>query len=116
VSLSLQAHHLQVESLAVLETLLGSFRLDPVTHVKPPPAAARQGSMRQGREGRGQAAEAETREPGCNVVVHIEKGGAGGGVKGSLTLGSNWRVQPDDELLSSLRERFGNASVTLNYQ
>ena len=116
VSLSLQAHHLQVESLAVLETLLGSFRLDTVTHVKPPPAAARQGSMRQGREGRGQAAEAETREPGCNVVVHIEKGGAGGGVKGSLTLGSNWRVQPDDELLSSLRERFGNASVTLNYQ
>jgi hypothetical protein len=52
-------------------------------------------------------------------VVHIEKtdkSGSGCGVRGSLTLGPQWRVQPDDELLSRLRERFGNASVALNYQ
>jgi DNA polymerase-3 subunit alpha len=114
LSLSLQAHHLQVESLAALEALLGSFRLDPAARSRPQPA-----QTRQGREGRGQAGETEAREPGCCVVVHIEKtdkGGYGCGVRGSLTLGPQWRVQPDDELLSRLRERFGNASVALNYQ
>ena len=35
--------------------------------------------------------------------------------RGNLRLGSQWRVQPRDELISRLREEFGKNSVTLNY-
>jgi DNA polymerase-3 subunit alpha len=98
LSLSLQAHQLQVESLAALEAMLGSFRLAP---------------------------EATS---GCNIVVHIEvpgekhgdkhgaRPGEKHGVKGTLALGRDWRVQPDDELLSRLRDRFGHNAVALHYQ
>ncbi len=112
LSLTLQAHQLQVESLAALESLLGSFRLDamPQSPPRPPPS-------RPAREGRHNgAAEAEAREPGCTILLHLEKAGAAGGVKGIISLGPKWRVQPDDELLVRLRERFGSASVVLNYQ
>jgi hypothetical protein len=50
------------------------------------------------------------------VLLHVEKAGPRGSVKGTLSLGARWRVQPDDELLLRLRERFGSASVALNYQ
>jgi DNA polymerase-3 subunit alpha len=36
-------------------------------------------------------------------------------VKGKLKMGSQWRVQPRDELIGRLRDEFGNNSVTLIY-
>ena len=36
-------------------------------------------------------------------------------VKGVLKLGSQWRVQPKDELIGRLRDEFGKNSVTLIY-
>ncbi|MES2606770.1 MAG: DNA polymerase III subunit alpha [Pseudomonadota bacterium] len=112
LSLSLQGHHLQVESLAALEALLGSFRPTVETQVKAPPPPLRSRGP-GGRDNRQNAVETEQREPGCSIVLHLEKPGS---VKGTLTLGREWRVQPDDELLSRLRERFGSANVALNYQ
>jgi DNA polymerase-3 subunit alpha len=114
LSLTLQAHQLQVESLPALEALLGSFRLDGTVPVKALPPARQGRSGRQ--EGRHNAEEAETREPGCAIILHLEKAGAAGSVKGMISLGPKWRVQPDDELLVRLRERFGSANVVLNYQ
>ncbi|HTQ99083.1 MAG TPA: hypothetical protein VMH83_03795, partial [Candidatus Acidoferrum sp.] len=106
----LQAHQLQVESLAALESLLGSFRLLAST-AKPVTAPTR-----PAREGRQNGTDHEVREPGCTILLQVEKAGPRGLVRGTLSLGKQWRVQPDDELLSRLRERFGSASVALNYQ
>jgi DNA polymerase-3 subunit alpha len=35
--------------------------------------------------------------------------------KGLIELGSEWIVSPDDDLMQSLREQFGNQSVSLIY-
>ena len=32
-----------------------------------------------------------------------------------LTLGDNWRVKPEEDLLKALRERFGEEAVSIQY-
>ena len=34
---------------------------------------------------------------------------------GTLKLGSKWKVQPRDELISRLRQQFGKSSVSMRY-
>ena len=52
------------------------------------------------------------REGNCPVTVEYLAASA----SGQLTLGSQWLVQPRDELIYRLREEFGKDSVTLHYQ
>jgi DNA polymerase-3 subunit alpha len=47
----------------------------------------------------------------CPVTVQYSVPSAAG----QLRLGSQWLVQPKDELISRLREDFGKNSVTLHY-
>jgi DNA polymerase-3 subunit alpha len=51
------------------------------------------------------------KESGCAVVVEYQSKTA----KARLRLGSEWLVQPSDELLTRLRDRFGNGAVVLSY-
>jgi DNA polymerase-3 subunit alpha len=51
------------------------------------------------------------RDGNCAVIVRYTAGQASGQFK----LGSAWRVQPKDELISNLRERLGKDNVVLNY-
>ncbi|MFM7274012.1 MAG: OB-fold nucleic acid binding domain-containing protein, partial [Gammaproteobacteria bacterium] len=48
---------------------------------------------------------------GCRVRVFYRSGGA----QAEITLGEQWRVQPSDEAIGRLRERFGAGNVTLAY-
>jgi len=51
------------------------------------------------------------KESGCAVVIEYQSRTA----KARLRLGNEWLVKPSDELLTRLRERFGNGAVVLNY-
>lgn len=48
----------------------------------------------------------------CPVVVEYHRCDA----KGVITLGEQWRIQPSDELIQRLKDRFGDNSVRLNYR
>jgi len=52
------------------------------------------------------------REGNCPVTVEYSAASA----SGQLKLGSQWLVQPRDDLIYRLREEFGKDSVTLHYQ
>ena len=52
------------------------------------------------------------REGNCPVTVEYSAASA----SGQLKLGSQWLVQPRDDLIYRLREEFGKDSVTLRYQ
>ncbi len=51
------------------------------------------------------------RDGECPIVVDYQRGDA----RGQLLLGQDWRVQPSDELLQGLRDRFGDDRVELSY-
>jgi len=53
----------------------------------------------------------ESRNGTCPVVIRYRRPGA----TARLRLPEEWRVQPSDELLQRLRERYGSARVKLNY-
>ncbi|MCB1686563.1 MAG: DNA polymerase III subunit alpha, partial [Pseudomonadales bacterium] len=54
---------------------------------------------------------------GCSVaVVCSALGEAGNAARGRIQLGPDWRVNPSDELLKSLRNEFGSERVSLNYR
>jgi DNA polymerase III subunit alpha len=123
VSLSLQAHHLKVESLAALEALLTEFRMPAAPTASASQFESKVGSKielkveqrvesKRAQKGGPKAdARTEGKELGCSVLVHLEKPS----VKGSMTLGREWKVVPADELLLRLRDHFGTANVALNY-
>ena len=50
-------------------------------------------------------------EGNCPLEIEYSTPGASGRLKS----GSQWRVQPRDELIGLLREEFGKHSVTLHY-
>ena len=47
----------------------------------------------------------------CPVIVQYNRPGA----KGFVRLGQQWKVQPSDELIQRLKDRFGNQNVRLKY-
>ena len=47
----------------------------------------------------------------CPVLIDYQRDGA----KGQLRLGSEWQIQPSDELIQRLKDRFGDDSVQLNF-
>ncbi|MEE8057444.1 MAG: DNA polymerase III subunit alpha [Pseudomonadales bacterium] len=47
----------------------------------------------------------------CPVMIHYHRAGAKGWVK----LGQQWQIQPSEELIQRLKDRFGDNSVRLNY-
>jgi DNA polymerase-3 subunit alpha len=47
----------------------------------------------------------------CPIAINYRRSG----VTGKLRLGNEWRVQPSDELIQRLKDRFGNEAVSLNY-
>ena len=47
----------------------------------------------------------------CPVLIDYQRDDA----KGQLRLGSEWQVQPSDELIQRLKDRFGNDSVWLDF-
>jgi DNA polymerase-3 subunit alpha len=47
----------------------------------------------------------------CPVMVEYHQAGA----RGRVRLGEQWQVQPSDELIQRLKDRFGDQCVTLNY-
>ena len=47
----------------------------------------------------------------CPIAVNYQSADA----TGQLLLGEQWRVQPSDELIERLKDRFGPAAVTLKY-
>lgn len=48
----------------------------------------------------------------CPLIIDYQRSDA----KAQLQLGTDWLIRPEDELLQSLRERFGSQSVSLVYQ
>ena len=47
----------------------------------------------------------------CPVIIDYHRDGA----KGQVRLGSEWQIQPSDELIQRLKDRFGDDSVRLNF-
>ncbi|MBL4826591.1 MAG: DNA polymerase III subunit alpha, partial [Spongiibacteraceae bacterium] len=47
----------------------------------------------------------------CPVTINYHRGDA----RGCVRLGPQWQIQPSDDLIARLRERFGNDRVSLNY-
>ncbi len=47
----------------------------------------------------------------CPVFIDYQRDGA----KGQVRLGSEWQIQPSDELIQRLKDRFGDNSVRLNF-
>jgi DNA polymerase-3 subunit alpha len=47
----------------------------------------------------------------CPVLVDYQRSGA----RGQLRLGSDWHVEPSDDLIQRLRDRFGSDRVELSY-
>jgi len=48
----------------------------------------------------------------CPVTAQVQRAGA----VALLRLGDDWRVEPADQLLQSLRDQFGKDSVSLHYR
>ena len=48
----------------------------------------------------------------CPVKIHYHRLGA----KGWIVLGEQWQIQPSDELIQRLKDRFGDQSVRLSYE
>jgi DNA polymerase-3 subunit alpha len=86
ITLNLQQENLPVESLHILQNILSEYS-----------------SPEQ---------EINGTDKVCDVVVNY----AGEGVKGSIVLGKQWRVQVEDELLHKLRQQYGTGHITVNYQ
>jgi DNA polymerase-3 subunit alpha len=54
----------------------------------------------------------EPARPGqCPLLVEYQRSGA----RGQLRLGEQWQVEPSDELIQRLRDRFGHDRVELSY-
>ena len=47
----------------------------------------------------------------CEIIVHYEREG----VRGDIILGENWRVVLHDDLLTKLRQHYGERRIALNY-
>lgn len=47
----------------------------------------------------------------CPVLIDYQRDGA----KGQVRLGSEWQIQPSDELIQRLKDRFGDNSVRLDF-
>ncbi|MDR0781492.1 MAG: DNA polymerase III subunit alpha, partial [Pseudomonadales bacterium] len=97
--LALHSPQLSVESLAFLRALLAQHRS---TDTQRPPWETQAPDPVQ---------YAAQREGGCPVLVDLETGG----VRGTLSLGAEWQVAPSEELLLKLREKLGQAAVSLSY-
>jgi DNA polymerase III subunit alpha len=85
ITLNLQHENLPVESLHILQNILSEYSC---------PEQEINGS-----------------DKSCDVVVSY----VGEGVKGSIVLGKQWRVQVEDELLHKLRQQYGTGHITVNY-
>jgi len=85
ITLNLQHENLPVESLHILQKILSEYSC---------PEQEVNGS-----------------DKSCDVVVNY----VGEGVKGSIVLGKQWRVQVEDELLHKLRQQYGTGHITVNY-
>jgi len=106
IRLALNSPQLSVESLASLRGVLSGY-------------------LRNSSSGKAESAGVGGRHPvqyrenpveqpgqGCRVLIDMETDG----VKGSLSLGPDWEVEPDDELLLKLRDQLGPKAVSLSYQ
>ncbi len=47
----------------------------------------------------------------CPIIIDYHRAGA----KGQVKLGQQWQIQPSDELIQRLKDRFGENGVRLNY-
>lgn len=47
----------------------------------------------------------------CSILVNYSQDNA----RGNLSLGADWKVQPQDDLIVSLRDQFGQESVIMRY-
>lgn len=107
LSLSLHREHLPVKSLATLAVLLSGNRQRTATLTSRDLAAAGPGrvSMPQPRQ------SAAVEDVPCNVIVRYQ----GPEVKGSVVLGRDWRIYPDEVMLQKLGDLYGPANIVLNY-
>jgi DNA polymerase-3 subunit alpha len=55
--------------------------------------------------------DAAQEESPCEIVVHYEREG----VRGDIMLGKEWRVALHDDLLTRLRQQYGEQHIALNY-
>jgi DNA polymerase-3 subunit alpha len=51
------------------------------------------------------------RDGNCKIIVDYHQDHA----RGTLYLGNDWKIQPQDELIARLREQFGQNSVIMRY-
>ncbi len=98
ITLSLQEENLPVESLQILQNILAEYSCTP------------QGV--NGANGSAQGAINGSDENACDIVVNYSREG----VKGNIVLGKQWRVHVEDELLHKLRQQYGPAQISVNYQ
>ena len=108
VSLSLHQERLALESLPFLQDLLAAHRPRSMLSTAMPAVMQQTGTDAR-REPEALAGQQAT--AGCDFVLHYRRDD----VQGSIVFGNDWRVQPDDELLQQLRERFGKDNVVLHY-
>jgi DNA polymerase-3 subunit alpha len=118
LSLTLQQERLAVESLPALEALLAAHKLRPAAEsgnvgARVSQAGGGRDSYARNEPGRGEAGRGEQPRAagGCEVVLHFQRAE----VQGSIVFGPQWRVQPDDDLLQKLRDKYGRSSVALQY-
>jgi len=98
ITLSLQEENLPVESLQILQNILAEYSCSP------------QGV--NGANGSAGGAMNGSNENACDIVVNYSREG----VKGRIVLGKQWCVHVEDELLHKLRQQYGPAQISVNYQ
>jgi len=98
ITLNLQEENLPVESLQILQNILAEYSCTP-------PEVNGANVSEQG-------AINGSDENACDIVVNYSREG----VKGSIVLGKQWRVHVEDELLHKLRQQYGPAQISVNYQ
>lgn len=91
ITLNLHQKNLPVESLQKLQSILADYIADQPESDEPDIANSTTNS--------------------CDIIVFYEREG----VKGKITLGKQWRVNPHDDLLVKLKEQYGEQQIALNY-
>jgi hypothetical protein len=108
LSLSLHQQYLPVKSLATLAALLAGNRQRSVAATSRDLAvttSGRSSAAQQARQG------ASNEDIPCNVIVKYQSAE----VQGSLVLGRDWRIYPDEVMLQKLSDLYGAKNIVLNY-
>ena len=109
LALQLESEQLPGNFCDVLEEILAPYRrpatvaLEATGTTAVTPDTAGQGNG-------GMAPEAAP-EPGCRVVVNLQRSAS----KGCIMLGDEWQVAPADELIQRLKSEFGRHNVAMKY-